>query len=99
RATRRACGGAADRREIVFTNNATEAINLIAYSYGRQHVHPGDEVLVTHMEHHGNFVPWQARCEERAAVLRVAPIDDRGVLLLDEFEKLLSPRTRVAAVT
>ncbi len=91
--------GARDRREIVFTRNATEAINLIAYSYGRRHVHPGDEVLVTHMEHHGNFVPWQVLCEERGALLRVAPIDDRGVLLLDEFEKLLSPRTRIAAVT
>ena len=91
--------GARDRREIVFTSNATEAINLVAYSYGRHHVGPGDEVLVTHMEHHANFVPWQVLCEERGAVLRVAPIDDRGVLLLDEFEKLLSPRTRIAAVT
>jgi hypothetical protein len=91
--------GARDRHEIVFTSNATEAINLVAYSYGRRHVGPGDEVLVTHMEHHANFVPWQVLCEERGAVLRVAPIDDRGVLLLDEFEKLLSPRTRIAAVT
>ncbi|HKA14332.1 MAG TPA: cysteine desulfurase [Myxococcota bacterium] len=91
--------GARDRREIVFTSNATEAINLVAYSYGRRHVEPGDEVLVTHMEHHGNFVPWQVLCEERGAVLRVAPIDDRGVLRMDEFEKLLSPRTRIAAVT
>ena len=91
--------GARDRHEIVFTSNATEAINLVAYSYGRRHVHPGDEVLVTHMEHHGNFVPWQVLCEERGAVLRVAPIDDRGVLLLDELEKLLSPRTVIAAVT
>jgi cysteine desulfurase/selenocysteine lyase len=91
--------GARDRREIVFVRNATEAINLVAYSYGRRHVHPGDEVLVTHMEHHANFVPWQVLCEERGAVLRVAPIDDRGVLLLDEFEKLLSPRTVLAAFT
>jgi cysteine desulfurase/selenocysteine lyase len=91
--------GARDRREIVFVRNATEAINLVAYSYGRRHVHPGDEVLVTHMEHHANFVPWQVLCEERGAVLRVAPIDDRGVLLLDEFEKLLSPRTKLAAFT
>ncbi len=91
--------GASDRREIIFVRNATEAINLVAYSYGRRHVHAGDEVLVTHMEHHANFVPWQVLCEERGAVLRVAPIDDRGVLQLDEFEKLLSPRTRLAAVT
>jgi len=91
--------GARDHREIVFTSNATEAINLVAYSYGRRHVDPGDEVLITHMEHHANLVPWQVLCEERGAVLRVAPIDDRGVLLLDEFEKLLSPRTAIAAVT
>jgi cysteine desulfurase/selenocysteine lyase len=91
--------GARDRREIIFVRNATEAINLVAYSYGRRHVHPGDEVLVTHMEHHANFVPWQVLCEERGAVLRVAPIDDRGVLQMDEFEKLLSPRTRLSAVT
>jgi cysteine desulfurase / selenocysteine lyase len=91
--------GAKDRREIVFTGNATEAINLVAYSYGRHHVHPGDEVLVTHMEHHANFVPWQVLCEERGASLRVAPIDDRGVLRMDELEKLLSPRTKLAAVT
>ena len=90
--------GAGDRREIIFVRNATEAINLVAYSYGRRHVQPGDEVLVTHMEHHANFVPWQVLCEERGAVLRVAPIDERGVLQMDEFEKLLSPRTKLAAV-
>jgi cysteine desulfurase/selenocysteine lyase len=90
--------GAGDRREIVFVRNATEAINLVAYSWGRRHVGPGDEVLVTHMEHHANFVPWQVLCEERGATLRVAPIDDRGVLSMDEFAKLLSPRTKLAAV-
>jgi len=89
--------GADDRREIIFVRNATEALNLVAYSYGRHHVERGDEVLVTHMEHHANFVPWQVLCEERGATLRVAPIDDRGVLDLDEFEKLLSPRTKIAA--
>jgi len=89
--------GAGDRREIVFVRNATEALNLVAYSYGRQHVQAGDEVLVTHMEHHANFVPWQVLCEERGARLRVAPIDDRGALILEEFEKLLSPRTKLAA--
>ncbi len=91
--------GAADRREIIFVRNATEALNLVAYSYGRHHVERGDEVLVTHMEHHANFVPWQVLCEERGATLRVAPIDDRGVLDLEEFEKLLSPRTKIAAFT
>ena len=91
--------GCRDRREIVFTRNTTEAINLVAYSYGRQHVGEGDEVLVTHMEHHSNFVPWQLLCEERGAHLRVAPVDERGVLPLDEFAKLLSPRTKLAAVS
>ncbi|MEM7409878.1 MAG: cysteine desulfurase [Myxococcota bacterium] len=90
--------GAKDRREIIFVRNATEALNLVAYSYARHHVGPGDEILVTHMEHHANFVPWQVLCEEKGATLRVAPIDDRGVLILDEFEKLLSPRTKLAAV-
>ena len=90
--------GGVDRREIVFTRNATEAINLVAYSYGRSQLGEGDEVLVTHMEHHSNFVPWQRLCEEVGARLRVAPVDDRGALPLDEFEKLLSPRTKLAAI-
>lgn len=90
--------GAKDSREIVFVRNATEALNLIAYSYGRTQVNAGDEVLITHMEHHANFVPWQRLCEEQGATLRVAPIDDRGVLRMDEFEKLLTPRTKVVAI-
>ncbi len=90
--------GASDAHEVIFVRNATEAINLVAYSYGRKHVGPGDEVLITHMEHHANIVPWQVLCEEKGAVLRVAPIDDRGELLLEEFEKLLTPRTKLAAV-
>jgi cysteine desulfurase/selenocysteine lyase len=89
----------ADPQEIVFVRNATEAINLVAASYGREHVREGDEVLITHMEHHANIVPWQRLCEERGATLRVAPIDDRGQLILEEFEALLTPRTRIAAVT
>ncbi len=89
--------GAADPREIVFVRNTTEAINLVAASYGRKNLGPGDEVLITEMEHHSNIVPWQMLCEERGAELRVAPIDDRGELLLEEFEKLLSPRTRIVA--
>jgi cysteine desulfurase / selenocysteine lyase len=99
---RRICArflGADDEHEIVFVRNATEAINLVAYSWGRRHVGPGDEILITQMEHHANIVPWQVLCEERGARLRVAPIDDRGVLLLDDFEKLLTPRTRLAAVS
>jgi cysteine desulfurase/selenocysteine lyase len=89
----------ADPQEIVFVRNATEAINLVAATFGRKHVREGDEVLITHMEHHANIVPWQRLCEERGAALRVAPIDDRGQLILEAFEALLTPRTRIAAVT
>ncbi len=89
---------AADPREIIFVRGATEAINLVAQTYGRKKVGAGDEVLVTAMEHHSNIVPWQMLCEEKGAVLRVAPINDAGELLLDEFEKLLTPRTRIVAV-
>ena len=87
------------REEIVFVRGATEAINLVAASYGRTHVTAGDEVLITAMEHHSNIVPWQILCEEKGARLRVAPIDDSGELRLDEFEKLIGPRTRMVAVT
>jgi cysteine desulfurase / selenocysteine lyase len=85
--------------EIVFVRNATEAINLVAASFGAERLGLGDEVLITHMEHHANIVPWQRLCREKGATLRVAPIDDRGELCLDEFEALLGPRTRIAAVT
>jgi cysteine desulfurase/selenocysteine lyase len=90
---------AADEREIVFLRGTTEAINLVASTHGRRNVAAGDEILITAMEHHSNIVPWQQLCEEKGAVLRVAPIDDSGALLMDEFEKLLSPRTRMVAVT
>jgi cysteine desulfurase/selenocysteine lyase len=95
----RAFLGAAEAREIVFVRGATEAINLVAASFGRSRVGPGDEVLITHMEHHSNIVPWQMLCREVGARLRVAPIDARGQLVLEEFEKLLGPRTKLAAVT
>ena len=90
---------AADWREIVFVRGATEGINLVAQTYGRQNVGAGDEVLITAMEHHSNIVPWQMLCEEKKARLRVAPINDRGELILEEFEKLLNERTRLVAVT
>jgi len=89
---------APDSREIIFVRGTTEAINLVAQTYGRKHVAEGDEVLVTAMEHHSNIVPWQILCEEKGAHLRVAPIDDRGELLVDEFEKLLGPRTKLVAL-
>lgn len=84
--------------EVVFVRGTTEAINLVAASWGRRNVGAGDEVLITGLEHHSNIVPWVMLCEERGAVLRVAPLDDRGEVRLDEFERLLSPRTRIAAV-
>ncbi|PYX42702.1 MAG: cysteine desulfurase CsdA [Acidobacteria bacterium] len=90
--------GASRSSEIIFVRNATEAINLVAQTYGRTHVGPGDDVLITAMDHHSNIVPWQLLCEEKHAKLRVAPINDHGELILDEFERLLSPRTRIVAV-
>ena len=90
---------AATTREIVFTRNSTEGINLVAQSYGRWKVQRGDEVLITAMEHHSNIVPWQLLCEERGAHLRVAPIDDAGGLILEELDALLTPRTRILSVT
>ena len=85
-------------REIIFTRNSTESINLVAQSFGRRQLGPGDEVLITHMEHHSNIVPWQLLCEQTGAQLRVAPIDDRGVLQMDAFERLIGPRTRMVSV-
>lgn len=89
---------AKDSREIVFVRGATEAINLVAWSYGRKHIKAGDEILITEMEHHSNIVPWQILCQETGAELRVAPINDDGELILEEFEKLLSPRTKLVSV-
>jgi len=90
---------AADASEIIFVRGATEAINLVAQTYGRTNVHAGDEVLITAMEHHSNIVPWQILCEEKGAKLRVAPMSDSGELLLEDFEKLLGPQTRIVALT
>jgi len=90
---------AAESREVIFVRGTTEAINLVASTYGRKNVGAGDEVLISGMEHHSNIVPWQMLCEEKGASLRVAPISDRGELILEEFEKLLGPRTKLVAVT
>ena len=89
---------AAEAREIVLLRGTTEAVNLVAQTYGRKHVGAGDEVLITALEHHSNIVPWQLLCEEKGARLRVAPIDTRGVVDLDAFERLLGPRTRIVSV-
>jgi cysteine desulfurase/selenocysteine lyase len=89
---------AARPSEIVFVRGATEAVNLVAQTYGRVHVGVGDEVLVTTMEHHSNIVPWQLLCEEKRARLQVAPMNERGELMLEEFESLLTPRTKIVAL-
>jgi cysteine desulfurase / selenocysteine lyase len=85
-------------REIIFTRGTTEAINLVANSFGRKNVGPGDEIIISHMEHHSNIVPWQMLCEERGAKLRVVPINDCGEFVFEEYEKLLSPRTKIVSV-
>jgi len=90
---------AADAREIVFVRGATEAINLVAATYGRAHIGPGDEVVISEMEHHSNIVPWQMLCEEKGARLRVIPITDAGELDLDEYARLLGPGTKLVATT
>jgi cysteine desulfurase / selenocysteine lyase len=95
----RAFLNAASTHEIVFTKNATEGINLVARAWGDANVRAGDRVLVTLMEHHSNFVPWQMLCERAGATLDVAPIDDRGDLILSELERMITPRTKMVAVT
>jgi len=87
--------GAAHREEIIFTRGTTESINLVAYTWGRQNLKEGDEVIISNMEHHSNIVPWQIICEEKKAKLRVIPITEDGELVMEEFRKLLSPRTRL----
>ncbi len=86
-------------REVIFTRNATEAINLVAYSWGSANIHAGDEIIVTDMEHHSNFVPWQLLAERTGAVLRFIPVTDEGLLDLDVYDSLLGPRTRMVAFT
>ena len=90
--------GAKDSREIVFTRGTTESINLVAHSFVGPRLKPGDEILITAMEHHSNIVPWQLLAERTGAVLKVAPIDDRGELVLDELDRLLGERTRILSV-
>ena len=89
---------AADEKEIIFVRGATEGINLVAQSFARPKVGAGDEILISAMEHHSNIVPWQILCEETGAHLRIIPMNQRGELLMDEYEKLLGPRTRLVAV-
>ncbi|HZO44710.1 MAG TPA: cysteine desulfurase [Xanthobacteraceae bacterium] len=95
----RAFLNAARKEEIIFTRNATEAINLVAYTFGRERIKAGDEIVLSIMEHHSNIVPWHFLRERQGAVIKWAPVDDEGHFLLDEFEKVLTPRTRMVAIT
>src|SRR3954454_21453602 len=99
RETVRAFLGAERSEEIIFTRNATEAINLVAYTFGRERIEAGDEIVLSIMEHHSNIVPWHFLRERQGAVIKWAPVDDDGNFLLDEFEKLLTDRTKLVAVT
>jgi cysteine desulfurase/selenocysteine lyase len=87
------------KEEIVFTRNATEAINLVAYTFGRERIQPGDEIVLSIMEHHSNIVPWHFLRERQGAVIKWAPVDEEGRFLVDAFEKLIGPRTKLVAIT
>ncbi len=89
---------AADKKEIIFTSGTTQAINLVAYSFGKAFVKEGDEIIISNIEHHANTVPWQVLCQDKGAHLKVIPVNDRGELIMEEYEKLLSPKTRMVSV-
>ena len=89
---------AESREEIIFTRGTTEGINLVAYAWGRQNLKAGDEVIISTMEHHSNIVPWQIICEEKGAIIKVIPVNDEGELLMEEYEKLLSSKTKLVSV-
>jgi cysteine desulfurase/selenocysteine lyase len=89
---------AAHDHEVIFTSGTTESINAIAYSFGYKFIHEGDEIIISTLEHHANIVPWQMLCERKNASLKIIPINDKGELLLDEYEKLISSRTKIVAV-
>ncbi|MFO0547170.1 MAG: family 2A encapsulin nanocompartment cargo protein cysteine desulfurase [Polyangiaceae bacterium] len=90
---------ASSSREIVFVRGTTEGINLVAQSWGRRNIGPGDEIVITWLEHHANIVPWQLLCAEKGARLKVAPVDDKGEVILDEYEKLLGPKVKLVSFT
>jgi cysteine desulfurase / selenocysteine lyase len=89
---------AAEDREVVFTTGTTDAINLVAHGYGRKFIGPGDEIILTTLEHHSNIVPWQMVAEEKGATIRVVPVNDRGELSLEEYERLLNPRVKLVGM-
>jgi cysteine desulfurase/selenocysteine lyase len=90
---------AGKREEIVFTSGTTGSINSIAFSFGERYIKPGDEIILSNLEHHANIVPWQMMCERKGAMLKVIPVNDSGEIIFDEYLKLLSPKTRIVAVT
>lgn len=90
---------AALSQEIIFTSGTTESINLVASSFGKKYINAGDEIIISEMEHHSNIVPWQVLCEEKGAVLKVIPINEKGELCMDEYKKLLCSKTKIVAVT
>ncbi|MBC7946265.1 MAG: cysteine desulfurase [Chitinophagaceae bacterium] len=90
--------GAASREEIIFTRGTTESINLVAFTWGRQNVKEGDEIIISEMEHHSNIVPWQILCLDKKAVLKVIPVNEKGELKMDAYEKLLGPRTKLVSL-
>jgi cysteine desulfurase/selenocysteine lyase len=89
---------AGSREEIIFTRGTTEGINLVAYTWGRQNIRAGDEIIVSNIEHHSNIVPWQILAEEKKATIKVIPVNEKGELIIEEYKKLLSPRTKLVAV-
>lgn len=89
---------ASSEREIIFTRGTTEAINLITYSYGLENIHEGDEIIISEMEHHANIVPWQVLCQKKKAVLKVIPVNNNGELVIEEYQNLLSKRTRIVSL-
>jgi len=90
---------AALSQEIIFTSGTTESINLVANSFGKKYIKSGDEILISEMEHHSNILPWQMLCEEKGAVLKIIPINEKGELLIEEYKKLLCDKTKIVAVT
>lgn len=95
----RAFINAGKKEEIIFTSGTTGSINGIAFSFGERFIKPGDEIIISHLEHHANIVPWQMMCERKGAVLRVIPVNDAGEIILEDYFKLLSSRTRIVSVT
>ncbi len=91
--------GVEDARQIIFTSGTTQSINLVAYSFGKKYIQSGDEVMISNMEHHANIIPWQTMCEERGATLKIIPINDAGELIMEDYDRLLSSKTKIVAIT